>query len=67
MGKGIGCGLRVVIVLIGIYVIEMAVLSFIYRFLSQVPYKFVAPPVVIAAMLVAWVTLFVDMKKRGER
>jgi hypothetical protein len=67
MGKGIGCGLRVVIVLIGIYVIEMAVLSFIYRFLSQVPYKLVAPPVVIAAMLVAWVTLFVDMKKRGER
>jgi hypothetical protein len=67
MGKGIGCGLRAAIMLIGIYVIEMMVLSFIYRFLSQVPYKLVAPPIVVAAMIVAWVTLFVDMKKRGER
>jgi len=54
-------------VLIVIYVIEMAVLGFIYRFLSEVPYSFVAPPIVVVVMLVAWATVFVDMKKRGER
>jgi len=55
------------IALIVIYVLEMATLGIIYRFLSQVPYKLVAPPIVVAAMLVAWVTIFVDMKKRGEQ
>ncbi len=53
--------------LIVIYVIEMAVLGFICRFLSEVPYKLIAPPVVVVVVLVAWVTIFVDMKKRGER
>ena len=67
MRKKIGCGLQALIVLIVIYVTEMAILSFIYRFLSKVPYKLVAPPIVIVVMLVAWVTIFVDMKKRGER
>lgn len=67
MRKKIGCGLQAVIVLIVIYIVEMAILSFIYRFLSKVPYKLVAPPVVIVVMLVAWVTIFVDMKKRGEQ
>lgn len=55
------------IALITVYVIEMATLSIIYRFLSEVPYKLVAPPIVVAAMIVAWVTIFVDMKKRGEQ
>jgi len=55
------------IALIVIYVLEMATLGIIYRFLSQVPYKLVAPPIVVTAMLVAWVTIFVDMKKRGEQ
>jgi len=32
-----------------------------------VPYSFVAPPIVVVVMLVAWATVFVDMKKRGER
>ena len=67
MRKKIGCGLQALIVLIVIYVIEMAVLGFIYRFLSKVPYKLIAPPIVIVVMLVAWVTIFIDMKKRGER
>ena len=67
MRKKIGYGLQTVGVLIVIYVIEMAVLGFICRFLSKVPYKLVAPPVVVVVMLVAWVTIFVDMKKRGER
>jgi hypothetical protein len=54
-------------VLTVIYVIEMAVLGFIYRFLSEVPYKLLAPPVVVVVVLVAGATIFVDMKKRGER
>lgn len=62
-----GCGLRTVIILIIIYLTEMAILGFIYRFLSKVPYKFIAPPVVIAVMLVAWIAIYIDMKKRGER
>ena len=67
MRKKIGYGIQAVSVLIVIYVIEMAVLGFIYRFLSEVPYKLVAPPIVVVVMLVAWATIFVDMKKRGER
>ena len=67
MRKKIGYGLQTVGVLIVIYVIEMAVLGFICRFLSEVPYKLIAPPVVVVVILVAWVTIFVDMKKRGER
>jgi len=45
----------------------MAILGFIYRFLCQVPYKFVAPPVVVAAVLVAWLAIYIDREKRGER
>ncbi len=67
MRKKISYGIQAVSVLIVIYVIEMAVLGFIYRFLSEVPYSFVAPPIVVVVMLVAWATVFVDMKKRGER
>lgn len=67
MRKKIGCGLRALIVLIVIYVIEMAILGVIYRFLSKVPYRFVAPPVVVVVMLVAWVAVYSDVKKRGER
>ena len=67
MRKKIGCGLQAVIVLIVIYIVEMAILSFIYRFLSKVPYQLVAPPVVIGAMAAAWLAIYIDMKKRGER
>jgi len=67
MRKKIGCGLPVVIALIAIYASETAILGFIYHFLSQVPYKLVAPPVVVVAMFLAWVMLFVDMKKGGKR
>ncbi len=67
MRKKISYGIQAVSALIVIYVIEMAVLGFICRFLSEVPYKLVAPPVVVVVVLVAWVTTFVDMKKRGER
>lgn len=56
-----------VITLIVIYVIEMATLGFIYRFLSEVPYKLVAPPIIVVAMAMAWLAIYVDMKKRGER
>jgi len=67
MRKEIGCGLRMAILLIIVCVSEMAILGFIHRFLPQVPYKLVAPPVVVAAMLVAWLAIHIDMKKRGER
>jgi len=67
MRKEVGCGLRAAIILIVIYVTEMAILGFIYRFLSKVPYKLVAPPIVVAAMLAAWLAIYIDMKKRGER
>jgi len=67
MRKEIGCGLQTVIILIIIYVTEMAILGLIYRFLSKVPYKLVAPPMVVAAMLVAWLAVYIDMKKRGGR
>jgi len=67
MRKKTGCGLRAVIILIIIYVTEMAVLGFIYRSLSKVPYKLVAPPIIVVAMAMAWLAIYVDMKKRGER
>jgi cell division protein FtsW (lipid II flippase) len=50
-----------------IYAIEMAVLGLIYRFLSEVPYRIIAPPVVVVIVLMAWTTAYLDMKKRGER
>ncbi len=67
MRKKIGCGLPLIIVLTVIYASETAILGFVYRFLSQEPYKLVAPPIVIVAMVVAWVAIFVDMKKGGKR
>ncbi len=67
MGKGLGCGLRAAIILIIIYVTEMVILGLIYRFLPQVLYKLVAPPVVIAAMAAAWLAIYIDMQKRGRR
>ena len=60
-------GLQAVMVLSVIYAIEMAILGFIYRFLSEVPYRAIAPPIVIVVVLVAWATVFVDMKKRGKQ
>ena len=59
-------GLQAVMVLSVIYAVEMAILGFIYRFLSEVPYRAIAPPIVIVVVLVAWATVFVDMKKRGK-
>lgn len=59
--------MQAIIALIVIYILEMALLGAVYRFLSHVPYKFVAPPVVIVTMVLAWVAIFVDMKKAGER
>ena len=50
-----------------IYAIEMAVLGLVYRFLSEVPYRVIALPVVVVVVLGAWVTIYIDMKKRGER
>ena len=67
MGKRIYFGLRAVIVLSVIYVIEMAILGFVYRFLSEVPYRAIALPVVVVVVLMAWVTIYMDMKKRGGR
>lgn len=67
MRKKIYFGLRAVIVLSVIYAIEMAILGAIYRFLSKVPYRFVAPPIVVAVMATAWLAIYSDMKKRGER
>lgn len=67
MRKEIGCGLRTIVLLIAIYALEMVILSLIYRFLSKVPYQFVAPPVVIAAMAGAWLAIYMGMQKRGER
>jgi len=66
VGKKIHNGLRAITVLIVIYAAEMAILSFIHRYLSRVPYSAIAPPVVVVVVLVAWVTIFVDMKKRGR-
>jgi uncharacterized BrkB/YihY/UPF0761 family membrane protein len=64
--RKIGCGLWVVIILIIIYLTETVILGSLYRFLPEVPYKFVAPPVVIAAMAGAWLAIYNDMDKRGE-
>jgi hypothetical protein len=66
MGKNIRRGLRAIIVLVVIYVAEMTILGFIYRALSEVPYRVIAPPVVVVVVLGAWATIFVDMKKRGR-
>jgi hypothetical protein len=66
MMEKIRYGLRAIIVLAVIYAAEMAILGLIYRFLSQVPYRAIAPPVVVVVVLVAWVTIFVDMKKKGR-
>ena len=66
MRQKIRYGLRAIIVLAVIYAAEMAILGFIYRFLSELPYRAIAPPIVVVVMLVAWATIFVDMKKRGE-
>jgi len=67
MRKRIYFGLRAVIILSVIYAIEMAVLGLVYRFLSEVPYRVIALPVVVVVVLGAWVTIYMDMKKRGER
>ncbi len=66
MRKNIRKGLAAIIVLMVIYAAEMTILGFIFRSLSKVPYRAVAPPVVIIVVLVAWITIFVDMKK-GSR
>lgn len=67
MRKKIRYGIKALSVLATIYAIEMAALSLIYRFLSDVPYRIIAPPVVVVIVLMAWTTAFLDMKKRGER
>jgi len=67
MLKKVQFGLRAIIVLGVIYAIEMAILGFVHRSLSDVPYRVIAPPVVAIIVLLAWVTAFVDMKKGGER
>lgn len=64
--KNIRKGLTAIIVLMVIYAAEMAILGFIYRSLSKVPYIAIAPPVVVVVVLAAWVTIFADMKKRGR-
>jgi hypothetical protein len=66
MKKKIYFGLRAIIVLSVIYVAEMVILGLIYRFLSGVPYRTIAPPIVAVVVLAAWVTIFADMKKRGK-
>ncbi len=58
--------MRAIGVLLVIYAAEMTILGFIYRSLSEVPYRAIAPPVVVVVVLGAWVTIFVDMKK-GRR
>jgi hypothetical protein len=65
MRKKIRFGLQAIIALAVIYATEMAVLGSIYRFLSEVPYRLLAPMVVVVVVLVAWTTIFLDMKKRG--
>jgi hypothetical protein len=67
MRKKIYLGLQAVVVLGVVYAIEMAILGLIYRFLSKVSYGVIAPPIVAIVVLVAWVTIFADMKKRGRR
>ena len=67
MLKKIQCGLRAIIVLVVIYAAEMAILSFVYRALSEAPYRAIAPPVVVVVVLIAWVTIYVDMKKKRDK
>jgi hypothetical protein len=66
MRKKISSGLQAIIVLAVIYTTEMTILGSIYRFLSEVPYRLLAPVVVVVVVLVAWTTIFVDMKKGGR-
>jgi hypothetical protein len=65
MRKKIRVGLQAIIALVVIYTTEMAILGSIYRFLSEAPYRVLAPVVVVVVMIVAWTTIFVDMKKRS--
>ena len=67
MRKKIGCGLSLLIALGVIYLTEAVILGFVYHFMAETPYKLVAPPIVIAAMLGAWIAIFVDVKKAGKR
>ncbi len=67
MLKKVEFGLRAIIVLGVIYAIEMAILSFVYRSLSDVPYRVIAPPVVVVIVLLAWVTIYHDMKKKRDK
>jgi len=66
LGK-VQCGLRVIIVLGVIYAIEMAILGFAYRSLTNVPYRVIAPPVVVVIVLLAWATIYMDMKKKRDK
>jgi hypothetical protein len=66
MRKKIRSGLQAIVVLAVIYTAEMTILGSIYRILSEVPYRLLAPVVVVVVVLVAWTTIFVDMKKRGR-
>ena len=65
MRKKIRVGLQAIIALAVIYTTEMAILGSICRFLSEAPYRVLAPVVVIVVMLVAWTTIFLDMKKKS--
>jgi hypothetical protein len=67
MLKKVQCGLKAIIVLGVIYAIEMAILGFVYRSLSSVPYRIIAPPVVVVIVLLAWVTVYMDMKKKRDK
>ena len=67
MLKKVEFGLRAIIVLGVIYAIEMAILGFVYRSLSDVPYRVIAPPVVVVIVLLAWVTIYHDMKKKRDK
>ena len=67
MLKKVQFGLRAIIVLVVIYAIEMAILGFVYRSLSDVPYRVIAPPVVVVIVLLAWATIYMDMKKKRDK
>ena len=67
MLKKVQFGLRAIIVLGVIYAIEMAILSFVYRSLSDVPYRVIAPPVVVVIVLLAWATIYKDMKRKRDK
>jgi len=67
MLKKIQCGLRAIIVLVVIYAGEMAILSFVYRSLSEAPYRVIAPPVVVVVVLLAWMTIYMDVKRKRDK